>query len=170
MCDYSLQGLPNRLAEVGEQLVTHRFPSRSIGMASPYDIAASKRPKPQDYRRRGWWSALRRWLDPQMELDKVPAVCIPPGARLRMSHVPEEMQSGYALRQVEVVTFVQLSADAYRYRDAIRFDNGCQEILQTFTEGVPFQVLSLDVAEPEPEARILARPDESASSLHPYSW
>ena len=26
MCDYSLQGLPNRLAVEGEKLVTHRFP------------------------------------------------------------------------------------------------------------------------------------------------
>jgi hypothetical protein len=25
MCDYSLEGLPNRLAVRGEQLVTHRF-------------------------------------------------------------------------------------------------------------------------------------------------
>jgi hypothetical protein len=43
MCDYSLQGLPNRLAVVGEQLVTYRFPTRSVGLATPTDIAAANR-------------------------------------------------------------------------------------------------------------------------------
>ena len=38
MCDYSLQGLPNRLAGEGEQLVTHRFPTQSIGLASPWKL------------------------------------------------------------------------------------------------------------------------------------
>jgi len=28
MCDYSLAGIPNRLAVEGEQLVVHRFPLR----------------------------------------------------------------------------------------------------------------------------------------------
>jgi hypothetical protein len=164
MCDYSLQGLPNRLAVAGEQLLTYRFWTSSIGMASPYDIAAASRPKLQTCKQRGWWSALKSWLNPRMELDQVPAVCIPPGTRLRMTRVPEQMQRSDVLRPMEEVTFVQLSAEAYRYRDAIRFDNGCLELLQTFAEGVPFQVLSLDVDEqkPEPEAQILVFLDEAA--------
>ena len=164
MCDYSLQGLPNRLAVMGEQLVTHRFLTGSIGMASPHDIAAANRPKPRNGERGRWWSTLKRWLNPQMELDRIPAVCIPPGARLRMSRVPDEMRRGYDLRPVEQVTFVQLSADAYRYRDGIRFDNGCQELLQTLPEGVPFEVLSLEVSkrEPQPEARMPVCLDKAA--------
>jgi hypothetical protein len=152
MCDYSLQGLPNRLAVAGEELVTHRFRTGSIGMASPLDIA----PACQSKNKQGWWAALKSWLNPQLELENVPAVCIPPGARLRMSHVPYELQKAYGLNPVEVVTFTQSSADAFRYRDAIRFDTGCLRILQTLAEGVPFQVLSVNVEEVEPEAVIPA--------------
>ena len=73
-----------------------------------------------------------------------------------MSSVPENLRKGYDLRSVEEVTFVQLSADAYRYRDAIRFVNGRKETLQALSEGVPFEVLLLDMSEPElqPEALI----------------
>jgi hypothetical protein len=77
-----------------------------------------------------------------MELDQVPAVCIPPGAHLFMNHIPEGLRGKFALQAVEDVTFVQLSADAYRYRDGIRFRNGMQ-VLQEVTEGVHFEVLSL---------------------------
>jgi hypothetical protein len=154
MCDYSLEGLPNRLAVVQEQLVTHRFRTGSVGMASAYDIAAANRRKPQDCDSRGWWAAVKSWFNPEMEVDSVPAVCIPPGARLRMSRVPERMQRSHGLRSVEEVTFVQLSADAYRFRDAIRFDNGCPVVLQTLAEGISFEVLSLDVEEREPEPAV----------------
>jgi hypothetical protein len=51
---------------------------------------------------------------------------------------------------VENVTFVQLSADAYRYRDGIRFWHGKQVLLQEIREGVRFKVLSLGTeAEPQ---------------------
>jgi len=33
MCDYSLMGVPNRLAQQGEYLVTHRFRTGSLGLA-----------------------------------------------------------------------------------------------------------------------------------------
>ena len=160
MCDYSLEGFPNRLAVRGERLITHRFRSGSIGMVSPSDIAAAMLPK-EEPESRGWWAAVKCWLSPQTELDIIPAVCIPPGARLRMSRVPNQMQRSQALNPSEDVTFVQLSADAYRYRDAIRFDNGCKVVLQTLGEGVPFEVVSLDIAEPEPEplAGVLVYPD-----------
>jgi len=160
MCDYSLEAFPNRLAARGERLVTHRFRSGSIGMASPSDIAAATQAKLES-ESRGWWAAVKCWLSPQTELDKIPAVCIPPGARLRMGRIPDQMQRSQALRPVEDVTFVQLSADAYRYRDAIRFDTGCKLVLQTLGEGIPFEVVSLDLAEPEPEplAGVLVYPD-----------
>jgi hypothetical protein len=158
MCDYSLQGLPNRLAVVGEQLVTYRFRTGSIGMASPLDVA----PQSKDGKHVGWWAALKSWLNPQMELDQNPAVCIPPGARLRMGQVPQELQRADGLNPVEEVTFTQSSADAFRYRDAIRFNNGCLRILQTLAEGLPFQVLSVDVEEVTPEAMILTGAEKAA--------
>ena len=38
MCDYSLMAVPNRLAQEGEELVAHRFPTGSMGLASPADV------------------------------------------------------------------------------------------------------------------------------------
>ena len=139
MCDYSLQGLSNRLAVEGEQLVTYRFPTGSVGMATPTDIAAAKRPKLQAGCRRSLWSALKHWMD----VDQVPAVCLPPGAHLLMNHIPEWLKREFALQTVENVTFVQLSVDAYSYRDGIRFRDGEQVLLQKIREGVRFKVLSL---------------------------
>ena len=155
MCDYSLEGMPNRLAVEGEELVIYRFPTKSVGMATPTDIAAAKRPKPHVACRRSWWSILRHWLDPQMELDHVPAVCIPPGAHLFMNHIPEVLQRKFALQAVEEVTFVQSSAEAYRYRDGIRFRNGRQAVLHEITEGVHFKVLSLGT---EAESQVVPEP------------
>ena len=38
MCDYSLYEFPNRLAREGEELVTYRFPSGSMGLVSPVEL------------------------------------------------------------------------------------------------------------------------------------
>jgi hypothetical protein len=159
MCDYSLHGLPNRLAVEGEGLVTYRFQTGSLGLATPTDIAAAKWPKPQAECRRTWWSALKQWLDPQMELNQVPAVCIPPGAHLLMNQIPEELRRKLALQAVEDVTFVQLSADEYRSRDGIRFRSGKQVLLQKITEGIHFEVLSLAASQHGTEAESQRFPD-----------
>jgi hypothetical protein len=149
MCDYSLQGLPNRLAVEGEQLVTYQFPTGSIGLATLTDVAAANRPKLPGECDRSWWSALKNLLNPQMELGKVPAVCIPPGAHLFMNHIPEGLTRKFAIQAVEIVTFVQFSADSYRYRDGIRFRNGKQVSLQEITENVRFEVISLESIQAE---------------------
>jgi hypothetical protein len=104
MCDYSLAGIPNRLAVEGEHLVVHRFPA-SLGLASPCTPLG--------------WSCSKK---------STPAVCVPPGARLLLRDIPEDLQSRIHVGAGEEVTFVQLSATAFQYRDAVRFTNG-QEIL-----------------------------------------
>ena len=48
MCDYSLQGIRNRLAEQGEILVVHRFQTGSKGLTSPSISSLSQNP------RHGW--------------------------------------------------------------------------------------------------------------------
>ena len=45
MCDYSLCGIPNRLAVEGEELVVHRFSTGSMGMASLADLRVCERIK-----------------------------------------------------------------------------------------------------------------------------
>ena len=72
MCDYSLAGVPNRLAEEGERLVACRFSTGSMGLTSDA-------------------SQWRSWFREN------PAVCVPPGARLLLSDIPKDLQ-----RQLDV--------------------------------------------------------------------
>jgi hypothetical protein len=53
------------------------------------------------------------------------------------------MRRDFCLRAVEPVKFVQLSAEAFAYRDGIEFGNGSRVGLQSFREGVAFEVLGL---------------------------
>jgi len=75
------------------------------------------------------------------------AVCIPPGARLRLQDIPMRLQHEYAVGPVEDVTFTQISALANSYRDAVRFNNGREVRLQELREGQHVTVLDLSVAE-----------------------
>jgi hypothetical protein len=121
MCDYSLAGIPNRLAVEREELVVHRFSTGSIGLASRC-------------------SSVSRW-------SVTPAVCVPPGARLTLHDIPERLQHDLTVGPVEEVTFVQLSAQPYQYRDAVRFTNGCEIRLQELSEGMRMQVLKMSLPE-----------------------
>jgi hypothetical protein len=128
MCDYSLAGIPSRLAVEGEQLVVHRFPTGSLGLASPCPSLSR------------WWSAKQ-----------TPAVCVPPGARLILHEMPERLQHDLAVGPVEEVTFVQLSATPYQFRDAVRFSNGLEILLQQLQCGQQVEVLSLSSGDFEHE-------------------
>ncbi|HVX67864.1 MAG TPA: hypothetical protein VHA11_14730 [Bryobacteraceae bacterium] len=148
MCDYSLHAVPNRLATEGEELATYRFPTSSIGLACPADIERATHRETPAVAGRSWWSAMKAWLNPPpMRVEKIAAVCIPPGARLRFSDVPRDLQKELGVESVEEVTFVELSASAYRYRDGIRFRNGREILLQYLDEGLHFDVLSLGGSE-----------------------
>lgn len=157
MCDYSLHAIPNRLACEGEQLVTYRFPTSSIGLASPVDLNKVNRAQKEASRPgRSWWQVLKSWLNPPpLRSEKIPAVCIPPGARLRMREIPQDLQHELGVGANEEVTFVELSASAYRYRDGVRFGNGREILLQYLDEGLAVDVLSLgpseNLIEPERE-------------------
>ncbi|HEY1205235.1 MAG: hypothetical protein ABSH46_11090 [Bryobacteraceae bacterium] len=151
MCDYSLHALPNRLAVEGEELVTYRFPTSSIGLASPADLEKANCQPGGAKAGKSWWSVLKSLLNPPpLRIDKIPAVCIPPGARLRMNSIPRELQKELGVGRTEEVTFVELSASAYRYRDGVRFENGRDILLQYLGEGLSVEVLSLGGCE-QPE-------------------
>ena len=128
MCDYSLAGIPNRLAAEGEELVVSRFRTGSIGLASPCA------------------SASRRW-----SIKQSPAVCIPPGARLRLHDIPEPLRQQCNVGMTEEVTFVQLSATEYQFRDAVRFNNGREILLQELQCGQHVDVLSVSSSDLEHE-------------------
>jgi hypothetical protein len=57
------------------------------------------------------------------------------------------LQREIDVRRTEEVTFTQLTGSPFRYRDAIRFRNGRQVLLQRLEEGQRVRVLSLSVAD-----------------------
>jgi hypothetical protein len=131
MCDYSLAGLPNRLAVEGEQLVVHRFATGARGLAPACP-------------------GLKQLIFPS----RTPAVCIPPGARLGLYDIPLHLQQRLGVSEVEKVSFVQQSAEVFTYRDAVRFANGKELLLQSLQCGQRVDVLSLS---PEDSAEEKAR-------------
>jgi hypothetical protein len=142
MCDYSLMAVPNRLAREGEDLVSHRFPTGSLGLASQCDL--QRRPAP--VARKSFWTAFKEFFQPP-EAEAVCAVCIPPGARLLLEDIPTRLQTEYGVGTSEEVTFTQLTASAHSYRDAVRFANGRAVRLQELREGQRVSVLDLSMAE-----------------------
>ena len=128
MCDYSLAEIPSRLAVEGEQLVVHQFPTGSLGLASACPSVSR------------WWSAKQ-----------TPAVCVPPGARLLLRDIPSDLQQQFGVRGTEEVAFVQLSATPYQFRDAVRFSNGREILLQKLQCGQHVDVLLLSSGDFEHE-------------------
>jgi hypothetical protein len=153
MCDYSLMGMPNRLAQEGEVLVTHKFSTGSLGFASPKDLCkAGGRPLIQS---RGFWSMLKENLFNPAGTNTVAAVCIPPGARLILQDIPTRLQRDLKVGPAEEVVFTRVTAYENTYRDAVRFRNGQQILLQKLQEGQHVKICDLSSAqalEPESES------------------
>src|SRR5579863_1272938 len=135
MCDYSLHLFPSRLGVDGEELVVHRFGGASLGLASPSDLPAPVGATTCGGRSR--WARIKSWFQrPLWEAEKrVPAVCIPPGSRLILRDIPKTLQRELDVEETEHVTFAEISAEVNTYRDAIRFRNGRQLLLQRLREG-----------------------------------
>lgn len=145
MCDYSLMGVPNRLANEGDDLVVHRFSTGTIG------LIASRAPTavaPQKLGYRAVWEAIKDFFR-DADTHQSVAVCIPPGARLLVRDIPEDLQRACRTGPLELVTFTQLTAAANTHRDAIRLDNGTEVLLQRLHEGQRVRVLRLTVSETE---------------------
>jgi hypothetical protein len=145
MCDYSLMAIPNRLAVSGEELVVHRFEAGAVGLASALDLRRRQEtPKPPS---RGFWSSLKEFLDPA-NTPSVPAVCIPPGTRLLVQDISANLQRECGIQKdVEEAVFTQITAAVNSFRDAVRFANGLEVLLQRFAEGQRMRVLDVSSAE-----------------------
>jgi hypothetical protein len=159
MCDYSLHGVKNRLANEGDQLFVHKFHTGSKGLASVTDLWNLDKPAPGV----GVWVSFKCWVENQRrwingDLRRaLPAVCIPPGARLHVDGIPAPLQKQFGLGPHEEVTFVQLTAEPFRYRDAIRFNNGQVILLQKLSDGLRMDVMSLALVEEVPAPKPAAR-------------
>lgn len=141
MCDYSLMGVPNRLATEGEDLFVHRFPTGSMGLtasrvSSPVECSTNQAAK------RGFWTVMKEWFTNEGPQQAV-AACIPPGARLLVRDIPEDVQHSFKSGPTELVTFTQLSAAENAHRDAIRLHSGAEILLQRLREGQRVRVLQL---------------------------
>jgi hypothetical protein len=142
MCDYSLMSFPNSLARAGDELVAYRFAFGAIGFASALELSADR--SPLTLRLRKAWTGLWRTGSTRRS-QSVVAVCIPPGARLLVSDISQSLQTEIGVRRTEEVTFTELGASPFQYRDAIRFRNGRQILLQRLEEGQRVRVLSLSL-------------------------
>ena len=131
MCDYSLMGVPNRLARESEDLVVYEFRTGSRGLTST------------DTQTR---YGIAKRLFGNLEPERV-AVCVPPGARLLLSDIAEDVQKSFAVGASEEVTFTQLTATANTYRDAVRFTNGREILLQRLNKGQRVRVLQVSLTE-----------------------
>ena len=135
MCDYSLMGLPSRLAIEREELVVHRFSTGTVGLASPSDLTT-------------------------MGISRVPAVCIPPGARLMLQDIPPFLQRVQGVGETETVTFTQITAKTNSHRDAVRFAHGREILLQELIGGQRVVVLDIPSGD-DPKPAVTEPPRES---------
>ena len=126
------------------------FQTGSKGLASVTDLRNLDQPAPAGA---GMWAKFECWVENQCrrindDLKRaLPAVCIPPGARLQVDRIASPMRRRFGVGSREEVTFVQLTAEPFRYRDAIRFQNGQEILLQKLSGGLRMDVLSLALAE-----------------------
>jgi len=149
MCDYSLHQYRNRLALVGETLVIYRFPSSTLGLASAADLQAIADEKANRRRPRFWLAIVDFFSAPVGE--KATAVCVPPGAQLRLRDIPEPLRRKLSVRDEEEVVFTQLGAEANRHRDAVRFRSGREVLLQELEQGQRVFVISTFLPDETPE-------------------
>jgi DNA polymerase III sliding clamp (beta) subunit (PCNA family) len=80
---------------------------------------------------------------------------VPPGARLILRDIPRSLQREFGVGEMEAVTFTEISADVNTYRDALRFKNNRQVLLQALYDGQRVAVFSLVPAEAD-EKLVLA--------------
>ena len=147
MCDYSLSGLPNRLAVEGERLVAYRFPNGVKGFVSQPELAAFNCRHPT------LWSRICAWFRNETPC----AVCVPPGATLLLRDLPAWLRSGFRADGDEMVKFVQ--GESREYRDGIQFRWGATALLQQLPTGQIADVLSLSQVETVALARgLISRP------------
>ncbi|HEY7307302.1 MAG TPA: hypothetical protein VH601_24475 [Bryobacteraceae bacterium] len=155
MCDYSLMNVPNRLATEGEELITYKFPSGSIGLITLPNL--QRIVSAERCGSKGLRSLFTKVIRPTGQLRAI-AVCVPPGARLRMQSIPERLQCRLEAGANEEVTFTQITAATNRYRDAIQFHNGKEVLLQELRTGQRFRVLDLSLANEREPALEQAQP------------
>lgn len=145
MCDYSLAGVPNRLAAEGEELIVHRFSTGSVGLTPPQDLIPAATAAHEGHR--NFFQRMNSFFKNFTCTPKATAVCVAPGAHLLLQKIPDDLQRRWAVNSEEDAVFVQIGALENSFRDAVRFFHGRQVLLQELPTGMRVKVLSLGDAE-----------------------
>ena len=75
------------------------------------------------------------------------AVCLPAGARLHLAGISETVQRAFSIAAAEDVTMTRLDISGHAHRDAVRFANGREVLLQSLNAGVTARLLPRDLDE-----------------------
>lgn len=132
---------PHRLVVEGEELVVHRFPTGSFGLASLAELVSHEIALKAGSQIR-WWQRLKYCLQKHRPHVKVAAVWVPHGAYLILKSIPRSMQQRYGLEEQEGGVFTH-SAGVDCAREGVRFHDGVELRLQDLQEGQTVEVLSL---------------------------
>ena len=141
MCDYSLMGVPNRLARQDEELVVRRFHTGTMGLTCPPDVKPHLAQSPLTL-----WAKIKD-LVTGLRGETLCAVCVPPGAQLLLLEVSPRMQREFCMGATEQVKFTQTGVEANSHRDGVTFSNGRTLLLQSLPEGQRVRVLSISSEE-----------------------
>jgi len=75
------------------------------------------------------------------------AVCMPAGAHLSLQGINETVQRAFSIGAAEVVTMTRLEVTGHAHRDAVRFGNGREVLLQSLNAGVTCTLAPRDLDE-----------------------
>lgn len=75
------------------------------------------------------------------------AVCMPAGARLSLQGINETVQRAFSVGPAEEVTMIRLDVTGHAHRDALRFANGREVLLQSLNAGVTAKLAARDLDE-----------------------
>ena len=73
------------------------------------------------------------------------AVCMPAGARLSLEGINETVQRAFSIGPAEAVTMTRLEVTGHAHRDAVRFANGREVLLQSLNAGVTCRLAPRDL-------------------------
>ena len=73
------------------------------------------------------------------------AVCMPAGARLSLEGINETVQRAFSIGPTEDVTMIRLDVTGHAHRDAVRFANGREMLLQSLNAGVSAKLAARDL-------------------------
>ena len=75
------------------------------------------------------------------------AVCMAPGARLHLEGIGETVQRAFAVGAAEDVVMTRLDVTGHAHRDAVRFANGREVLLQSLNAGLSAKLAPRDLEE-----------------------